>query len=209
VILEKVSRADNTLLRDAAFQPMATLLYLMCLESDLPADCPFGPLEFNPFDAAGPGTVRDHPGDGARVAQDGRDRLAQLVEATYADTLDCPMLNGLRGMEDVLAGYETTGVFDPRRWLIVRHQDCDVGCLLLADHPQHDNWELVYMGLVPSARGNGWGRAIVRHAQWLTGQAGRQRLVLAVDAANHPAVAMYTCEGFRAFGRRRVYLKAV
>jgi ribosomal protein S18 acetylase RimI-like enzyme len=79
----------------------------------------------------------------------------------------------------------------------------------LADHPQEENWELVYMGLVPSARGNGWGREVVRHAQWLTRQAGRPRLVLAVDAANHPAVAMYTCAGFRAWGRRRVYLKAL
>jgi ribosomal protein S18 acetylase RimI-like enzyme len=191
VILERVTRADNAILRDAAFQPMATLLYLMWLESGLPGDCPSGPLEFEPFSAAQ------------------RDRLAQLVEATYADTLDCPALDGLRSMEDILAGYEATGVFDPERWLIVRHQDADVGCLLLADHPQHQNWELVYMGLVPSARGNGWGQAVVRHAQWLTQQAGRQRLVLAVDAANHPAVATYTCAGFRAFGRRRVYLKVL
>ena len=191
VILERVCRADNTLLRDAGFQPMATLLYLMCPESELPTDSPSGPLEFEPFAPAQP------------------DRLAQLVEATYEDTLDCPALNGVRSTEDILAGYEATGVFDPQRWLIVRHQRRDVGCLLLADHPQHDNWELVYMGLVPWARGSGWGRAIVRHAQWLTRQAGRQRLVLAVDAANHPAVTMYTCVGFRAFGRRRVYLKAV
>jgi mycothiol synthase len=191
VILQRVSRADGLLLRDAAFDPMAALLYLLCPESEMPTDFPSGLLEFEPFDRAR------------------RDRLAQLVEATYADTLDCPVLNGLRSMEDILAGYEATGVFDPRRWLIVRHQERDVGCLLLADHPQHDNWELVYMGLIPSVRGNGWGQAVVRHAQWLTRQAGRQRLVLAVDAANHPAVAMYTSVGFRVFGRRRVYLKTI
>ncbi len=179
------------LLRDAGFQPMATLLYLLCPQSEMPAERPAGPLEFEPFDP------------------DQQDRLAQLVEATYADTLDCPMLNGLRSMDDTLTGYQSTGVFDPQRWLLVRHEGRDVGCLLLADHPPHDNWELVYMGLVPSARGNRWGQAVVRQAQWLTRQAGRQRLVLAVDAANHPAVAMYTAVGFRTFGRRRVYLKSL
>jgi mycothiol synthase len=191
VILERASRGDAMLLRACDFRPMATLLYLMCSEGDMPTERPAGPLEFEPFDP------------------NQRDRLAQLVEATYADTLDCPMLNGLRNMEDTLTGYESAGVFDSRRWLIVRHQQREVGCLLLTDHPQHDNWELVYMGLLPSARGNRWGQAVVRHAQWLTRQAGRQRLVLAVDAANHPAVTMYTDVGFRTFGRRRVYLKTL
>ena len=190
-ILEKVPRADNAILRDAGFQPLATLLYLVCPESEFPSGPPSGPLQLEPFAASK------------------WDRLAQLVEATYEATLDCPFLNGLRNVEDILAGYQATGAFAPERWLIVRHQDRDIGCLLLADHPQEENWELVYMGLVPSARGNSWGREVVRHAQWLTRQAGRPRLVLAVDAANHPAVAMYTCAGFRAWGRRRVYLKAL
>jgi len=190
-ILEKVPRADNAILRDAGFQPLATLLYLVCPESEFPSGPPSGPLQLEPFAASK------------------WDRLARLVEATYEETLDCPFLNGLRNVEDILAGYQATGAFAPERWFIVRHQDRDIGCLLLADHPQEENWELVYMGLVPSARGNGWGREVVRHAQWLTRQAGRPRLVLAVDAANHPAVAMYTCAGFRAWGRRRVYLKAL
>jgi len=188
-ILERVSRADNGLLRDAGFQSLATLLYLMCPECEFPDRSAPGPLAYEPYEPAK------------------RDRLAQLVEATYEGTLDCPALNGLRGMEDILAGYQATGAFAPERWLLLRHQGQDVGCLLLADHPEDENWELVYMGLVPCARGARWGQQVVRHAQWLTGQAGRPRLVLAVDAANHPAVTMYTCTGFRAWGRRKVYLK--
>ena len=190
-ILEKASRADEAVLREGGFRLLATLLYLMCPEGDFPEVAPSGPLR---FEACGPANW---------------DRLARLVEATYEETLDCPGLNGLRTIEDTLAGYRATGDFSPQRWMIVQSRGEDVGCLLLADHPTEENWELVYMGLKPGVRGRGWGRHVVRHAQWLTRQVGRPRLVLAVDAANHPAVAMYTAEGFRAWGRRRVYLRVL
>ena len=99
------------------------------------------------------------------------------------------------------------GAFAPDQWLIVRHQGRDVGCLLLADHPEPGNRELVYMGLVPAVRGHGWGSHITQHAQWLARQAGRPRLVLAVDAANGPAIRVYESLGFRAWDRKSVYLR--
>jgi len=190
-LLEKVDRPVDGLLRGAGFAPLATLLYLVSTEADFPPLRPTGTLEFDPYD----------PGD--------HHRMLRTVQATYENSLDCPALDGLRTMEDVLAGYRATGCFGPERWLVVRQGGQDVGCLLLADHPQDQHWELVYMGLVPSARGHGWGREIVRYGQWLTGQAGRPRLVVAVDAANRPALDMYAIEGFRAWDRRRVYVKAL
>ncbi len=129
------------------------------------------------------------------------------MEATYQQTRDCPQLNGVRDVEDVLAGYRAAGVFDAGRWLIVRHAGTDVGCLLLTDFPEHDNWELTYMGVAPSARGNGWGIEMVRYAQWRARLAGRSRLVLAVDAANDPAIRMYVAAGFQAWERRTVCVK--
>ena len=85
------------------------------------------------------------------------DRLAQIVDATYQETLDCPKLNHVRQLEDVLEGYRATGEFSPDRWLIVRYENRDVGCLLLADHPQYENMELVYMGIIPAVRGHALG----------------------------------------------------
>jgi hypothetical protein len=190
-LLEKVDRSVDGLLRGAGFAPLATLLYLLSTEADFPRLRPTGTLEFDPYD---PG---DHP------------RMLHTVQATYESSLDCPTLDGLRTMEDILAGYRATGSFGPERWLVVRQGGQDVGCPLLADHPQDQHWELVYMGLVPSARGHGWGREIVRYGQWLTGQAGRPRLVVAVDEANRPALDMYAVEGFRAWDRRRVYVKVL
>ena len=47
---------------------------------------------------------------------------------------------------------------------------------LLADHPEHDQAELMYMGIVPEVRGHGWGGQITRYAQWMIGQVPRERV---------------------------------
>jgi len=188
-LLEPGMTADGPTLLANGFEPLAELLYLASPEETFPRSRPASALEFEPYSPAS------------------HDRVARVVEATYEGTLDCPRLNGVRHIEDVLAGYRATGAFSPSRWLLVRHRGKDIGCLLLADHSEHENWELVYMGLVPSARGNGWGTDIARHAQWLTHQAGRPRLVLAVDRANAPAIRVYSMLGFHVCDRRSVYLR--
>ena len=99
-------------------------------------------------------------------------RLAALVEQTYEATRDCPAMNGMRQMADVLAGYRAAGTFDPGRWFFLHCGGRDVGCLLLTDHPEHKQWELVYVGLVTGVRGQGLGIEAVRRAQFLAGQAG-------------------------------------
>jgi ribosomal protein S18 acetylase RimI-like enzyme len=65
----------------------------------------------------------------------------------------------------------------------------------------------MYMGLVPAARGHGWGGQIARYAQWLARCADVNRIVLAVDAANKPAVEMYRRSGFETWERRAVYVR--
>ena len=180
--------AEGRLLRQSGFVRLATLEYLFSGEGDFPTARPSGALEFVPY---GPATHA---------------RLAAVMEATYQQTLDCPQLNGLRTIDDVLAGYRASGVFDPRLWLVVQHEQDDVGCLLLTDYPDYGQRELGYMGLRPEIRGRGWGIQVVRYAQWLCRQAGRGRLVLAVDASNGPARRMYQAVGFRIWQRRVAYL---
>lgn len=175
--------------RGAGFQHVADILYLASGREHFPVERPTGPLSFVPY------TEPLH------------ERCERAIERSYEHTLDCPRLNGVRTAADVLAGYRATGQFDPARWLLVQAAGSDVGCLILADHAAADQWELVYMGLAPEARGRGWGLAIVRHAQWLAGRAGRARLVLAVDAANAPAIAQYAAAGFAAWDRRSVLIR--
>jgi ribosomal protein S18 acetylase RimI-like enzyme len=109
-------------------------------------------------------------------------------------------------MDDVLAGYRATGVFAAERWLLVEHGARDVGCLLLTDHPHTEQWELMYMGLIPAARGHGWGPRIVQHAQRLAAAARRHALSLAVDINNLPALRVYRQNGFCMLDQRRAML---
>ena len=115
--------------------------------------------------------------------------------------------DGVRNIEDVINGYENTGVFRSENWLIVHGDGKDVGVLLLADHPKAGHFELMYMGLVPEARGRGWGRQIAEHAQRMVRRAGAARIVAAVDAANTPALRMYQMAGFDIWDRRTVYVR--
>jgi mycothiol synthase len=134
-------------------------------------------------------------------------RLAALIEQTYVGTCDCPALDGARAMDDVLAGYEAQGGRRPEHWYFVADGAQDVGVLLMAEHSATANWELVYMGIVPAARGRALGAQIVQFAREIVGRERAHRLVLAVDAANAPALAMYRRSGFFEWDRRIVFAR--
>jgi len=187
-LLEDDHGPDADLLIRGGFRHVSNLLYLVSLSSAFPTEPPVSPLEFDAFDPNNP------------------QRLIRLIERTYQGSLDCPEVDGVRGTQDVLAGYQANGVFDRSRWVIA-HDSADVGCVLLTDHPRSNQWELIYMGVVPEARGRGYGVAIARQAQWMTRLAGRDRLVLAVDAANDPAIGMYAAAGFIAWDHRSVFVR--
>lgn len=196
----RVSLAQSLLLSDfdpgvarlkaVGFKYLAKLFYLASTHTTFPTLPPVSKLTFEPY------------------REENHLRLAATVVKTYEATRDCPALDGQRRIDDVLAGYRATGVFNPDLWLLVRYQDEDVGCLLLADHPGADQYELVYMGLIPAARGRCFGREVVKQAQWLTELSGRPRLVLAVDADNRPALEMYRSCGFVMWNERTVYIRS-
>ena len=176
-------------LRHAGFDYATDLLYMVSSIERFPESPPSFVLNYEHY------TPKSHQ------------RLSSLIEHTYHGTLDCPALDGVRSIRDVLTGYQATGEFDPGRWLFIRDQAEDVGCLLLADHPREKQWELIYMGLVPEVRGRGWGLEATRQAQWQARLAGRDRLVLAVDASNKYAVRIYAEAGFVTWDRRSVFMK--
>jgi ribosomal protein S18 acetylase RimI-like enzyme len=180
---------DFDLLRAAGFEHFADLLYMASESRAFPDRQPLGELIFEPF------------------SESHLERMGKIIERTYVGSQDCPRLTGVRQMVDVIAGYRGTGNYDPARWFFLRHAGADVGCLLLAEHTPQRQWEVAYVGLVPEARGRGWGVTTIRQAQWLTRQAGMSRLLLAVDAANAPAIATYAAAGFAAWDRRTVMLR--
>jgi ribosomal protein S18 acetylase RimI-like enzyme len=189
-VLVSPGDADVTcVLEHVEFRHLADLLYLSCEAAKFPQTRPPLELDFITYDGAQ------------------RARLNALIERTYDGTLDCTALNGVREVENVVTGYQATGLFRPENWMIARAAGVDVGILLLADHPKAHHFELMYMGLVPEARGRNWGRQIVQHAQWLARRAEVERIVLAVDSVNAPALRMYRSTGFEMWDRRAVYMR--
>lgn len=102
IMMETVTDEEEKILLAGGFDYLSDLLYLVCLETDFPQAPLPTVLEFEPYNS------QKH------------DRLARIVSATYEGTLDCPKLNHVRQLEDILAGYRATGEFSPSRWLIVR-----------------------------------------------------------------------------------------
>lgn len=135
-------------------------------------------------------------------------RFCEILKRTYQGSLDCPEMDGLRCIEDVVEGYRKTGVFHPSRWMLLRSDGVDMGVMILADHPQNDQWELVYLGLTPEARGRGFGREATAFAARLALGARRRQMVLAVDSRNRPARALYEHVGFIEWDRRCVFLRS-
>ncbi len=177
------------LLEAGEFQKLAKLAYLTVDARQFPVERPSSQLDFQPDAGADPR------------------RLGELLLRTYKGSQDCPQLNGVRNSLDVLEGYREQGTFLPERWFYVQHEARDVGALILAAHPDNESWELVYMGLVPEARGSGLGQQIIDFAKWQSRQGGAKRLVLAVDEANQFAGKMYERAGFVAWDYRTVYAR--
>lgn len=144
---------------------------------------------------------------GLRFTVPSAEQLADVMERSYVATLDCPALNGVRTHAEVLEGYREIGEYWPEAWLLAWRGEQPVGCLILADHPIANQCELVYMGLVPEARGKRLGRALVRQAQELIGKRRRARLVLAVDLDNRPAIQLYEKQGFQPWDERDVFVR--
>lgn len=130
----------------------------------------------------------------------------QTLVRTYEDTLDCPEVNGVRSLDEVLAGHRAQGVYDPGRWWLVHEREQRVGVLLLMEVPEWSAWEVAYIGVVPEARRRGVGRAMLLHALIEARAAGAPWVTLSVDDRNRPALQLYRSLGFEVYDQREVYL---
>jgi mycothiol synthase len=180
---------DEKLLSAGGFSKLADLAYLTLERANFPKTPGESQLKFLPRACEFP------------------DQLHAAIEQSYQGTHDCPELNDVRGPAEVVEGYKLQGKFDPENWFLVQSNSTDVGVLILAEHPPGETWELVYMGIVPSARGQGFGEAIVRFAIEQARNSSAERLVLAVDERNALALEMYRRVGFVMWDRRRVYAR--
>ena len=137
-----------------------------------------------------------------------RSQLAEALDSSYENTLDCPALRGLRETDDVITGHQSTGRYNEALWSIALHDGMPVGAVLINESNRDNQAELVYIGLACKVRGKGWGRILLQHGVAQASRAKRQRLSLAVDIENKPALTMYSSMGFVATGKRQAVIRS-
>lgn len=133
--------------------------------------------------------------------------FSRVLQDTYEGSLDCPGINGVRDIEDIMATHRSTGVFNPRTWFMGIADRDPVGVLLLSAVPEQGALEVVYMGLRPASRRKGYASALIEHAVRTARDAAALRLTLAVDAENTPARRLYSRFGFEETSRRSAWVR--
>jgi ribosomal protein S18 acetylase RimI-like enzyme len=134
------------------------------------------------------------------------DLFTKTMSRSYDNTLDCPEINDVRTMNEVLDGHRSQGVHDPGRWWLAIFAGQPVGVALATLTPETGEWDVTYVGIVPEARRRGFGREIMLKVLCEARAADAPGVTLSVDGRNHPAQSLYRTLGFEVFDRREVYL---
>lgn len=133
--------------------------------------------------------------------------FGQTLLRTYDGTLDCPELNGVRDIEDILDGHRAQGIWHPNAWWLASIAGKPAGVAMLTELPDGDGWDLSYVGVTPEFRRHGLGRALAVQALHAAKSWGARQLMLAVDERNEPARRLYEHLAFRKSGRRVVLIR--
>lgn len=136
-----------------------------------------------------------------------RHEFVNVLEATYRGTLDCPEFNGVRDGQQSLKNHEAAGSFTSDMWRLYFQDEVAVGVLLLVERPDQQAWEVLYLGVVESARRSGIGRAMLLDAIDAARDANAERLLIVADARNLPAVGLYESLGFQPIATRVAFVR--
>ncbi|MCY2954262.1 MAG: GNAT family N-acetyltransferase [Planctomycetota bacterium] len=190
VLLDNHASPLHSLLLSCSFKPLAELLYL---QADIPPNLRPQPLAPDFY--------------WLTYSQKTHHLFSQTILASYQQSLDCPTLNGLRDIDDILAGHKATGNFNPDLWFLLCRNDSHLGVLLLSPIPRSDIIELIYLGVPPNHRHHGTADLLMRHAAYTVSALHHTRLSLAVDANNLPALRLYWRHGLQAIGKKTALLR--
>jgi len=135
--------------------------------------------------------------------------LGEVILQTYADSLDCPALRGVREMSDVISGHKCSGMFCPEAWWIVTSADRTepAGCILVNDSVKTSTADIVYMGVVPEFRRQGMAGAMLDRSVLQASERNCEGISVAVDARNDHAIRVYEQSGFVEIHRRLAYVE--
>lgn len=132
--------------------------------------------------------------------------FSSTLQQTYIDTQDIPELCGLRTPLEIMLGHQSQGKFDPGHWWLAFHQGKPAGVLLLTDFPETAEWDLSYLGLIPSLRRMGMGKEIVLQGLRFARNRGAAGMTVSVDVRNLAACRLYASLGFCMVEEREIVL---
>lgn len=120
----------------------------------------------------------------------------KLLSLTFLNSQDCSAISGHQDYADMVRGYLATGDSGAKWWRVFRQDGETVGCCLLSEHRSSSQLEVVYIGMIPAARGKGLARLALQEALQIARSIGMTSLIAVVDQDNQPARRMYRSLGF-------------
>jgi ribosomal protein S18 acetylase RimI-like enzyme len=135
--------------------------------------------------------------------------LGEVISQSYADSVDCPALRGVRKMTDVIAGHKCSGAFCPEAWWIVDYGDqaTPAGCILVNDSVKTPSADIIYMGVTREFRRRGLAGAMLQRCIAQAAQRNCETVSVAVDTRNDHAIRVYEQSGFVEIHRRLAYVE--
>ena len=189
VLVDHQQSADETQFAALGFEKVSELLNLNADWTTFPNQCPANRLRFVPYENT------QWP------------EMVEVVEKTYENTLDFPRLTGLVPAEQILRGYQESHIFETSLWFFIEYQSKIIGALLLTQLESAEHLELTYVGLLQPYRGLGFAREIVQFSQFIASERDCTHLIVAVDAANTPALNAYMHSGFHMHDQKEIFVR--
>lgn len=127
----------------------------------------------------------------ATIATRSHDELCSTLEKTFIGSLDCPAIHGKRHVDDILASHQGFEQNNLSLWFTILAENKPAGVLLMNRLPNEDVLELAYLGILPEMRRRGLAKDALTHAVNQAVKRGCDKIILAVDIANTPAISLY------------------
>jgi RimJ/RimL family protein N-acetyltransferase len=173
---------------------LVSLIKRFLLDTNLPAEAARDPLGLLPYDQTPPSL------------------FSRVLMETLKESRDAVRFPMPSDPEAFLATLAPPSVQTRKEWFLARDaKQQPIGCLLLHLHPSEPFplAEIRYLGVIPRARGKGWGKRIVARAIRLARGLEAGELWAGVDAENSPALRCYEANGFTLFRRNQILVKEI
>ncbi len=128
--------------------------------------------------------------------------LETILKETYVGSRDCPAIHGKRDISNIIKSHQGFDPNDLSLWFVILHKNKPAGVLLLNQPKDEQYLELAYLGITPTMRSKGLAKQAMDHAVNHAIERRCNKIILAVDGSNTPAIALYKKAAFQEIAKR-------